>query len=267
MRAAFIGGGNMGSALVRGLLAHGAKPTDITVGESAQALRERLAAELGIAVTADNLLAIEQADIVIVAVKPQEMAATLQALRAGLQSHKPVVMSVAAGLRIADLSRWCGAGVPVIRAMPNRPALNGAGATALFAPPSTTQAARDIAMVVAQSVGTCVWVDSEAQMDAVTALSGSGPAYFFLLTELMIDAAVAQGLPRATASELAIQTLFGAGQMARASDGDLARLRAEVTSKGGTTEAALRSLATDDLRGIVHRALTAAAHRSQELAN
>ena len=253
--------------MVRGLLAHGTPPADIAVGESSPVLRERLATELGVHVTADNRAAIARADVVVAAVKPQDMAATLQPLRDALQTSRPVVLSIAAGIRVADLSRWCGTGVPIVRAMPNRPALNGASATALFASADSTRATRDLASAVATSIGTCVWVQSEHEIDAVTALSGSGPAYFFLLAEHMIDAAVELGLERATARELAIQTLFGAGQMARASDGDLARLRAEVTSKGGTTEAALRSLESDQLRAIVRRALTAAAQRSQELAN
>ncbi len=266
MRAAFIGGGNMGSALVRGLIAHGADPADITIGEQLTILRERLSTELRVEVTADNQLAIARADVVVVAVKPQDVAATLQPLRETLQTRRPVLISIAAGVPVASLSRWCGTGVPVVRAMPNRPALNGAGATALFAPLGTPQSARDLAAQVAAAVGTCVWVQSEREIDAVTALSGSGPAYFFLLAELMIDAAVELGLAADTARELAIQTLYGAGQMARASDGDLARLRAEVTSKGGTTQAAVQSLESDQLRAIVRRALAAAARRSQELA-
>ncbi|MCB1623907.1 MAG: pyrroline-5-carboxylate reductase [Pseudomonadales bacterium] len=264
--AAFIGGGNMGAALVRGLLANDMSPANIYVGEPATDLRERLAAELGVHVSADNARAVDRADVVVVAVKPQDMGATLQPLGHVLQSKCPVVISVAAGIQVADLSRWCGSRVPIIRAMPNRPALHGAGATALFAPVGTPPGARALAAAVAASVGTYAWVEAEREMDAVTALSGSGPAYFLLLTELMIDAAVELGLARATAHELALQTLFGTGQMARASDGDLARLRGAVTSKGGTTEAALQSLESDDLRAIVRRALTAAARRSQELA-
>jgi pyrroline-5-carboxylate reductase len=265
--AAFIGGGNMGSALVRGLIKRGVPAERISVGETAQALRQSLASELGVRVTADNLEAIEGAQIVVVAVKPQDMSATLQPLRESLSATRPVVLSVAAGIRVEALRSWCGVQTPIVRAMPNRPALSGAGASALYAAPGTPAAARELAAHVVSAVGTSVWVGSEDALDVVTALSGSGPAYFFLLAEHLIDAAVALGLERATARELAIQTLFGAGQMARASDGDLARLRAEVTSKGGTTAAALQSLENDALRDIVARAVAAAAARSAELAS
>ena len=158
------------------------------------------------------------------------------------------------------------AAAPVVRAMPNRPALNNAGATAMYAPAGMSDAHRDLAAQVLGAVGTTVWVQDEDALDVVTALSGSGPAYFFLLAELMTDAAVNLGLDRASAQELAIQTLFGSGRMARDSDGDLARLRAEVTSKGGTTEAAVRAFDAANLRGIVARALSAATDRSREMA-
>jgi pyrroline-5-carboxylate reductase len=150
--------------------------------------------------------------------------------------------------------------------MPNRPALNGAGATALYAPPSVNDAQRALAAEVLGAVGITVWVAEESLLDVVTALSGSGPAYFFLLAELMTDAAVNLGLDRASALELSLQTLYGSGRMARDSDGDLARLRAEVTSKGGTTEAAVRSFDAANLRGIVTAALTAATERGREMA-
>jgi pyrroline-5-carboxylate reductase len=156
--------------------------------------------------------------------------------------------------------------VPVARAMPNRPALNGAGATALYAPEVMNETLRALAAQVLGAVGTTVWVKEEDHINVVTALSGSGPAYFFLLAELMTDSAVNLGLDRANALELAIQTLYGSGLMARASDGDLARLRAEVTSKGGTTEAAVRAFDAANLRGIVATAVTAATDRGREMA-
>jgi pyrroline-5-carboxylate reductase len=265
--AAFIGGGNMGSALVRGLIQRGLAPERITVGETAQALRQKLAAELGVRVTASNLEAIEMADVVVVAVKPQDMESTLTPLRDALSTIRPVVLSVAAGIRTEALRSWCGVQTPIVRAMPNRPAISGAGACGLYAAPGTAQAARDLAEQVVSAVGTAVWVPTEQSLDIVTALSGSGPAYFFLLAEHLIESAVALGLERGTARELTIQTLFGAGQMARASNGDLAVLRAEVTSKGGTTAAALHSFELDALRDIVARAVRAAAERSAELAD
>ena len=263
--AAFIGGGNMGSALIRGLLARGLAPQKISVGEAVAERRAALANEFGVRATGDNREAVRGADVIVLAVKPQDMAATVRSFEDALRPRLPLVLSIAAGIRLADIADWCGAGVPVVRAMPNRPALNGAGASALFAPAGLSAEHRALAEQVLGASGTTVWVSDENALDVVTALSGSGPAYFFLLAELMTDAAVELGLTRDSARELAIQTMFGSGRMARDSDGDLARLRAEVTSKGGTTEAALRTFEASNLRGIVAAALRAAAHRAGEL--
>jgi len=266
INAAFVGGGNMGGALIRGLIARGLSSQKISVGEAHQQRRIALADELGVHVTADNREAVATADVVVLAVKPQDMAGTVQALADVFAQRRPLVLSIAAGIRVADIVSWSGSGTAVVRAMPNRPALNNAGATGMYAPPGLSQAHRALAADVLGAVGTTVWVQEEDALDVVTALSGSGPAYFFLLAELMTDAAVNLGLDRASAQELSIQTLFGSGRMARDSDGDLARLRAEVTSKGGTTEAALRSFDAANLRGIVAAALSAAAERSREMA-
>src|SRR5688572_8321435 len=264
--ASFIGGGNMGGALIRGLITRGLPPDRINVGEAVQARRIALADELGVHVSADNHEIVDGADVVVLAVKPQDMSSTVRPLAEVFARRPPLVLSIAAGIRLADIASWCGPGVAVVRAMPNRPALNGAGATGIYAPAELSAAHRKLAEDVLGAVGTTVWVPNEDSLDVVTALSGSGPAYFFLLTELMADAAVKLGLPRAAAQELAVQTLFGSGRMARDSDGDLARLRAEVTSKGGTTEAALRAFDAANLRGIVAAALEAATHRGRELA-
>jgi pyrroline-5-carboxylate reductase len=264
--AAFVGGGNMGGALIRGLIARGLPAQSISVGEAHQARRIGLADELGVLVTADNREAVHGADVVVIAVKPQDMAGTVRELAQSFAARAPLVISIAAGIRVADIEGWAGAGIPVVRAMPNRPALNGVGATAMFAPPGVTDAHRALAAQVLGAVGTTVWVSEESLLDVVTALSGSGPAYFFLLAELMTDAAVNLGLDRASALELSLQTLYGSGLMARNSDGDLVRLRAEVTSKGGTTEAAVRSFDAANLRGIVAAALTAATERGREMA-
>jgi pyrroline-5-carboxylate reductase len=264
--AAFIGGGNMGGALIRGLIAKGMPAGRISVGEAVQARRIALADEFGVHVSADNREIVEGADLVVLAVKPQDAAMTVRSLAPGLARRRPLVLSIAAGIRVADLQGWCGPGIAVVRAMPNRPALNNAGASALYAPTGLSAEQRRLAEDALAAVGTTVWVTEEDALDVVTALSGSGPAYFFLLAELMTDAAVNLGLTRESAQELAIQTLFGSGRMARDSDGDLARLRAEVTSKGGTTEAALRVFDTANLRGIVAAALQAATDRGREMA-
>jgi pyrroline-5-carboxylate reductase len=266
IKAAFIGGGNMGGALIRGLIARGLPAQMISVGEAVQARRIQLADELGVHVTADNREAVSGADVVVLAVKPQDMATTVRQLADVLAQRKPLVLSIAAGIRVADIASWCGAGVAIARAMPNRPALNNAGASALYAAEQLGAAHRKLAEAVLGAAGTTVWVAQESLLDVVTALSGSGPAYFFLLAEFMTEAAVNLGLQRDAALELAIQTLYGSGRMARDSDGDLARLRAEVTSKGGTTEAALRSFESANLRGIVAAALTAATERGREMA-
>jgi pyrroline-5-carboxylate reductase len=263
---AILGGGNMGRALIGGLLRRGTRPEHICVGESFDKAREALAADFGIQATADNAAAVESASLIVLAVKPQIAESVLTPLKTLLQRTRPLVVSIAAGIRLSALEGWCGGGVPVVRSMPNRPAFVGAGATGLFAPEHVGDSHRAAAERVMQSVGEVVWVSTEDELDVVTALSGSGPAYFFLLAELMTQAGTDLGLDPAVARRLAVATLYGAGQLANGSDGDLARLRAEVTSKGGTTEAALRSLDSADLRGIVAHALEAATRRSRELA-
>jgi pyrroline-5-carboxylate reductase len=260
-----LGGGNMGRALISGLLRSGTRPERVSVGEASEAARLTLSQELGVAATADNARAVAGAALVVLAVKPYQAQAVLSALAPQLRAARPLVVSVAAGVRLASLEAWCGAGVPVVRAMPNRPALVGAGVTALYAPAAVASEQRAAAERLARAVGEVVWVSEEDQLDVVTALSGSGPAYFFLLAQLMAEAAAKLGLAPATARRLAAATLHGAGLMAIAGDADLVRLREEVTSKGGTTEAALAVFAAADFAGTVERALAAAARRSREL--
>jgi len=257
----------MGRALIGGLIASGVPRDAIRVGEAVEACRAALRRELDLPASADNLAAAHEADVIVVAVKPQDAAAALRPLGAQLRARPPLVLSVAAGVRLASLAAWCGAGVPLVRAMPNRPALVRAGVSGAFAPAEVGPAQRALAERVLSAVGPVVWVTREDDLDTVTALSGSGPAYCFLLAELMMQAAVGLGLDPSAARTLAVETLHGAGLLAHASDGDLARLRAEVTSKGGTTEAALRVFAAEDLSGTVQRALAAAAQRGRELAD
>lgn len=267
---AFLGGGNMGRALIGGLLRRGTRPEHICVGESFAAARQSLAADFGIQATDNNAAAVETASVIVLAVKPQIAGEVLAPLKPLLQRTRPLVISIAAGIRVMALEGWCGAGVPVVRSMPNRPALVGAGATGLYAPPSVSNARRAMAEKVMQAVGEVVWVTNEDHLDVVTALSGSGPAYFFLLAELLTQGATDLGLEPTAARRLAIATLHGAGQLAysgaQTGDADLAKMRAEVTSKGGTTEAAVKALEAADLRAIVARALEAATRRGRELA-
>jgi pyrroline-5-carboxylate reductase len=265
-KLAFLGGGNMGRALIGGLLQQGTRPEAISVGESHEPARAALMKDLGISATADNSAAIASATIVVLAVKPQVAGSVLAPLAPALQSTRPLLISVCAGLTVAALENWAGPGIAVVRTMPNRPAFVGAGATGLFAPPTVSATDRARAEAVMRAAGEVVWVKDEAHIDAVTALSGSGPAYFFYLAELMAQAGVDLGLDPDVARRLAVATLHGSGLLARSGDGDLARLRAEVTSKGGTTEAALKVMAAADLPGIVGRAMEAAARRGGELA-
>ncbi|HEX4619287.1 MAG TPA: pyrroline-5-carboxylate reductase [Steroidobacteraceae bacterium] len=260
-----LGGGHMGRALISGLLRSGTRPERVSVGEASEAARLALARELGVTATADNARAVEGASVVVLAVKPQQAQALVTGLAPVLRAQRPLLLSVAAGVRIETLEAWCGAGVPVARAMPNRPALLGAGVTALYAPRSVGGELRAAAERIARAVGEAVWVSEEDLLDVVTALSGSGPAYFFLLAELMAEAAAGLGLAAPVARRLAAATLHGAGLMAAAGDADLERLRAVVTSKGGTTEAALGVFAAAGLRETVSGALAAAARRGREL--
>lgn len=264
---AFIGGGNMARALIGGLVRRGTPAKAIRVGEPSEAARAALERDFGCRTDADNEAVAAAADVVVIAVKPQEAARVVGALGPQLRSEHPVLISIAAGIDVRSLETWCGGGVPVVRAMPNRPALVGAGVTGLYASGEVSRAGRSLAESVLQAVGTVVWLESEEQLDVVTALSGSGPAYCFLLAEQMMHAAIKLGLDPEVARILAVETLHGAGALAHAGSGDLARLRAEVTSKGGTTEAALRVLeAEPGLGRLVERAVDAAAQRSRELA-
>ncbi len=264
-RIAFIGGGNMARALIGGLLRAGLQPGAIAVGEPAAAARAALAADFGIEVHADNAAALRGATLVVLAVKPQDMAVVLAPLALQVQLQRSLVLSIAAGLTLHRLGALCGPGVSVVRAMPNRPALVGAGATGLCAGPVVSAADRDRAAAVMQTAGNVVWIEDEALMDAVTAVSGSGPAYFFLLAEALAEAGVAQGLPRDTARRLATATLAGAGRMAEDPAADMATLRAEVTSRGGTTEAALRAMEQHGFRATVAAAVAAATERGRTL--
>jgi pyrroline-5-carboxylate reductase len=261
-----LGAGNMGRALIGGLLRAGERPEQLSVGEPRPAARESLARELGVSASPDNAVAVAGASVVVLAVKPQEAAAVLRPLAAALSASRPLLISVLAGTRVRDLESWCAAELPVVRAMPNRPALLGAGITGMYAPLKVAAAERRTAEAVLRCVGEVVWVPTEDTLDVITALSGSGPAYFFLLAECMAEAGQQLGLEHSVAQRLAVATLHGSGLLAHADGAELARLRAEVTSAGGTTEAALRVLEQGGLKGLVARALGAAAQRGRELA-
>jgi pyrroline-5-carboxylate reductase len=265
-RLAFIGGGNMAAALISGLIKRGISPARLAVADPNQEQLKRLVRDFGIEAAPDNASAVHGAEVVILAVKPQLLRGVALGLAPHLEKGRPLVISVAAGIPHAALARWFGPQIPVIRTMPNRPALNGFGATGLYAPAGVGADCRALAEDLMAAVSATVWVQHESQMDTVTALSGSGPAYFFLFMEALEAAAHERGLPTEIAHRLTLETAFGAAQMARQSPDTLATLREQVTSKGGTTAAALEVLNAAGLRAIVAHAVAAADRRSAELA-
>ena len=265
-RIAFIGGGNMARSLIGGLLKTGIASSAISVAEPRADARQDLGREFGVACFAENRLAAADADVLLLAVKPQIMPSLHAELRDSLQRHRPLLISIAAGVRVDQLERWFGHGLPIVRCMPNTPALIGAGATGLYANHRVSPAQRAQAQHMLDAVGQTRWIDDERLMDTVTAVSGSGPAYFFALVEALEDAAVAQGVPRETARALAAQTCLGAGRMMVESGEDPGVLRQRVTSPNGTTQAALESFAADGLARITARAVAAATRRGEEMA-
>lgn len=261
MSIAFLGGGNMASALIGGLCAKGLG--DLSVVEPVPAVREGLVARFAVHASGAPDRATRSADTLVLAVKPQD-------LRAALSSIAPVardqlVISVAAGVRLADIARWLGGHRGLVRAMPNMPALIGCGISALHALPEVDASGRARAEAVLGAVGATVWVEEERLLDPVTALSGSGPAYVFWFIEQLAASGEALGLPRAVATRLALETVLGAARLAAQSDETPEALRTRVTSKGGTTEAALRVFDEERLGERLRRALEAASRRGAEL--
>jgi pyrroline-5-carboxylate reductase len=263
---AFIGGGNMARSLIGGLLAQGRAPESLRVAEPVAALREALAADFGVRVRTAGPEAADGAATWVLAVKPQVMREVCEGLATLAQIHRPLVVSIAAGIPTAQLDRWLGGGQAVVRAMPNTPALLGAGATGLFANAAVSAGQREAADALMQAAGLTAWIPDEALMDAVTAVSGSGPAYVFLLAEAMQAAGEAQGLAPDTARTLVLQTLLGAARMLSESGEPAAVLRQRVTSPGGTTQAAIESFEANGFRDLVHQAIAAATRRGRELA-
>lgn len=261
----FIGAGNMAGALIDGLIADGWDAGSLGASDTDTARLEALAAK-GVRTSRDNADIVRHSSAVILAVKPQVMADVLAPLQPVLAGHDCLLVSIAAGIGMESLQSWTHPQQAIVRCMPNTPALVQTGASALFANDRCSAVQKSTAETLLAAVGTVCWLDRESDMDAVTALSGSGPAYFFLLMEAMQDAAIAQGLDPETARLLCQQTALGAARLAQQSDVDVAELRRRVTSPGGTTEAALRQFASEDFNAMVARALAKAAERSRELA-
>lgn len=262
----FIGGGNMAGSLIGGLIADGWNPSSIRVADTDTRQLQRLSQRFPIETTSDNNQAVEGADVVVLAVKPQVMEGVAGALAASVSTGQPLVISIAAGITETTLRRWLGDKTAIVRSMPNTPALVQSGATGLYANPFVTAEQRSIAESILRAVGLVTWVDDESMMDAVTALSGSGPAYIFLFIEALQASGRELGLADETAYLLALQTVFGAAKMALESQEDAATLRQRVTSPGGTTERAINTFQEGGFEKLVSKALHAAAERSRELA-
>jgi pyrroline-5-carboxylate reductase len=263
---AFIGGGNMARSLIGGLLARGWSAQRIVVADPMPAQLDALRTQLAVRVTDDNATAARDADIVVLSVKPQEMQRAAMGIKEVIAAKRPLLISVAAGIRASDIQRWL-PGVPIVRAMPNRPALQGCGMTGLYATADVSSERRTQAEQILGAVGATLWLEHEQHMDVVTAVSASGPAYFFLLIEMLEHAGVAQGLTRETSRKLAVETAYGSGAMAHAASESPAVLRQQVTSKGGTTAAALQVLEERRIGEAVDAAVAAATRRAAELAD
>jgi pyrroline-5-carboxylate reductase len=263
LRIAFVGGGNMASALIGGLLQQGFAADRLAVVDPDAAARGRLTERYGVRTSADLADGVADASLIVLAVKPQQLYEVARTLRPTLAGR--LVLTIAAGIRTTDLSAWLGGHGRVVRGMPNTPALVLAGVSALYAMPGVSPEDRAQAQAVLAAVGSTMWVAQEALMDAVTAVSGSGPAYVFYFMEAMLQAAGELGLTGDQARELTLQTFQGAALLARQSSEGVDVLRARVTSKGGTTERALKSLEADAVKHSIARAIRLAAERSRAL--
>ncbi len=270
-KIAFIGGGNMAFSLIGGLISGNCPGSNIRVSDPKQERLEMMQEKLGITpFLSDNRGAAEGADAIVLAVKPQVLAGVAAEIGEAIGNRSDgsaLIISIAAGVRESDLQRWLGGSHAIVRTMPNTPALLRSGATGLYANPHVSEQQRDLAESIMRAVGTAIWLEEEQQMDAVTALSGSGPAYFFLLMEAMEAAGKELGLSEETARILTLQTAFGAAKMALERPESSADLRKMVTSPGGTTERAIALFQQQGLEEIVMKALTAARDRSIELAD
>lgn len=263
MKLTFLGSGNIARAIIGGLIANGTDPGDITAADPMQpALTE--VAKLGVSTTTDNRQAVESADVILLSVKPNIIKDLGREIAPYVGTR--LVISVAAGITSTSLAAWLGEQVPIIRCMPNTPALYQQGITGLYAGNGVDGAQRETAENILSAVGSCIWVSEEAEMNAVTAVSGSGPAYFFYVMEAMQNAAVDLGLSEDIARKLVLGTALGAAQMAAADPETPDILRRRVTSPGGTTEAALNVLIENDIEGAFAQAIASANQRSIELA-
>lgn len=266
-KIAFIGAGNMAISLIKGLLASGYDVTKIIATNPSESNRQQVMQSVGVRCIESNIEAITQSDIVVLAIKPQVLASVCSNIEDTVIKHKPLVISVAAGIRSTDINRWLGGNCAVVRCMPNTPSMIQTGATGLFANSLVSTEQKSDAENILRAVGLTVWVDSDEDIDSVTALSGSGPAYYFLFMESMQQAAENMGLDKKTAKLLTIQTAFGAAKMALESADSCEDLRKKVTSPNGTTEQAIKSFEANQLPEVVSQAMLAAKNRAISLAD
>lgn len=261
----FIGGGNMARSIIGGLTSEGVPPKNIIVSDPFQASLDECS-KLGVATTSNNHSAIGDSDVVVLAVKPQIMHEVCLDIKESVIKSKALIISIAAGITTASLNKWLGDETPIVRCMPNTPALLQLGATALYKNNSVSETQATLAEKILAAVGIALWVKTEHELDAVTALSGSGPAYYFLMMEAMIEAGEKLGLSPELAKALTLQTALGAATMAKESDVDAKELRRRVTSPNGTTEAAINNFVDNGFNTIVENAMQKANDRSIELA-
>lgn len=263
----FIGSGNMAGSLIKGLISDDYPAENIWISDPDEAKLERFRKQFGVNTFVENSKLVESVSILVLAVKPQILQPVLKEIAATASRNKPLIISIAAGIRIVDIDKWLGSNAAIVRCMPNTPALVGSGATALFANKGANADQRDQAESIMRSVGLIVWIDDENLIDVVTAVSGSGPAYFFLMMEAMEAVAIKMGLSKKTARLLVQQTAFGAAKLAIEAAESPAELRHRVTSPGGTTEQAINSFEENNFSQLVEKALMAAKTRSIKLSD
>ena len=261
----FIGAGNMAYAIISGLINNDFSAENIKISDTNESLLSLRKKEFNLEVFTDNSELVHHCDVIVLAVKPQMLSSVCQLLKQALNSNT-LIISIAAGVRVHDIDRWLGGDCAIVRTMPNTPALLNQGVTGMFANERVSDAQKELATSILNSVGQSLWVTDEVMLDAVTALSGSGPAYFFLMIESMSKAGVALGLDEKTAQSLSIQTAIGASMMASVSDESPRDLRANVTSPNGTTQAAIESFQDQNFDMIVAHAMRAAFDRASQLA-
>ncbi|MFK7731335.1 MAG: pyrroline-5-carboxylate reductase [Pseudomonadales bacterium] len=265
-RIAFIGAGNMANAIIGGLIAKGVDPSQIIAADPYQPSLDSLHEQHGVACAVDNTAAVAGADVVVLAVKPQVLETAVQEIKDSVHENSPLLLSIVAGISVASMESWLDGQPAIVRSMPNTPALVQCGATALFANSQVSDAQRSNAESIASAIGITAWVEEESLLDAVTAISGSGPAYYFAIMEAMQSIAQDMGLDAELAERFVHQTALGAAQMAINSDVDVGELRRRVSSPGGTTLAALERFESGNLHGLFATALEAARQRAQDMA-